>query len=447
MSAQRERILAEMDHLLGSPHAADCDRGRLRYLRAKADEHAREPNGLVELIWASLRLRHELVTRDPSPSWRQLLSYIGRPPEAPCGVLQHEYMRVDQRLHPDAPWTDYYPWLRQRAFKSAPVLHNSGMASIASWFLALRHATRDLGHVTVVATRLYFETRELLQRLLPSSQVELVECGSDDEFLRRVSRQDDDTVIAYLDSAETADTVDLFRRLCRDGIGAHVKAIAWDNTLVPYWLDPFAGDDYLPVPLFLLRSLHKLDQFGLEIASVGLLTTVAPAKLTAPAAAVLKGVLGDIMIATKVIGATASPTSLRLLHGLELPNETLVRASNEAAWRSTARLAERLEAGLRAPLKVVNFPHGFFATVRCSGHDEPAVHRIMDDVVATARTRSLPIERVPSVGFSFTGMSTFTAPDLETGEPVTYLRLAAGGHDDPVTDEVADTLCEVLQNG
>ncbi|GHJ56223.1 hypothetical protein Nm8I071_55300 [Nonomuraea sp. TT08I-71] len=436
---QQERILREMRHVLESEHSRACDGQRLSDLTLRLQSLADKPDGLTDLIWTSLQIRHALAVTDPSDTWRECLSWIGSPP-TPARTLDYEYMRSEQRLGPQARWRTYYPWLTERPVATLPILHNSAMASIASLFLALK-AVREGQATVIVASRLYYETRQLLQRMLAGSSITLVECDTDERFLDELARRRPEPVIAWLDSAETADTPALFDAITEPGFSSRLLAVAWDNTLVPYWQNPLRQERSITIPLFLVRSLHKLDQLGLELASVGMLTLVAPRRTSSQSAVLLRGLLDDLMISTKVLGATASPTSVRLLDALRLPDQVLVEASNRAARHATARLAAQLREALPPPFGVVEFPHACFANVRCQGRTEADVHAIMADVVSQAEIERLPIERAASVGFSFTGMSVFTAHDPHTGGQETFLRVAVGGHDDDVIDRV--TACFV----
>jgi hypothetical protein len=432
---QRERILREIHHLLASEHHRACDTRRIGHLVERLEALAGQPDGLSDLIWTSLEIRHALTSVDPSNTWRECLSWIGSPPASPR-MLDFDYMRSEQRLGPDALWRTYYPWLVEKPVTVLPMLHNSGMGSIASWYLALK-GVRQGAATTIVATRLYFETRQLLERLLAGSSINLVECDTGERFLSELSERRNEPTIAWLDSAETADTPALFDTVTDPSFPRHLLAIAWDNTLVPYWLDPLRDGRTLSVPVFLMRSLPKLDQLGLELASLGMLTLVAPRATSISSAALMRDVMNNLMIATKVLGATASPAAVRLLDALRLPERALVEQANRAICAATVRFANHLRVALAAPHTVVEFPHRCFVTIRCQGQDKSAVHATMTAVMEQARIDGAPIERAASVGFNFTAMSAFMALEPHTHNQETCLRVAVGGHDDDVLDEVA----------
>jgi hypothetical protein len=439
---QPDRILDEMRHVVDNEHALTCDTARINDLMGQLESLAGKPDSLTDLIWTSLRIRHELTVVNPSDGWRECLSWIGTPPESP-DVLGFEYMRSEQRLGRQSRWRTYYPWLTGRPVAAMPMLHNSAMASIAAWLLALKglHADRP---VTVVATRLYFETRQLAERLLAGSPVTLIECHTDEQFLDEMTRRRREPVIAWLDSAENADTLRLFETITDPAFSTNLLAVGWDNTLVPYWYDPIPAGRELTVPLVLIRSLHKLDQLGLEVASAGLLTFVVPRRVSARAAALFRGVSGDLMISTKVLGATAAPQAVRLLDALRLPERSLVEASNRAAGQAARRLAVRLRETVPEPYGVVDFPHACFVNIRCHGRDEKDIHAVIADVVAQASLERLPLERAASVGFNFTGMSVFTALEPGAEQKETFLRVAVGGHDDDMLDRVAACFATAL---
>lgn len=440
---QRERIVQETDFLLSAEHVAKRFPGESATLRDRVRECASRDDGLVDLIQSSLEVRHLIASADPSDTWRDCLSWIGPPPESPR-TIDYEYMRSDQRLGPSAPWRRYYPWLANRSVAAVPMLHNSCMASIASFFMALSHANDGVA-LTVLASRLYYESRQLLDRLLPGTGIEVIELD-DDGVIRelRARRGKNERVVVWLDTAETSDTVDVFRRIASLPRELHPLTVGWDNTLIPLWSAPLPGQDWPPYPVFLARSLHKLDQLGLELASVGLLTIVSPRSLPRPAAELMRGVMQDLVISSKTLGATAAPRDLRLLSAIGLPHVALAEASNTAALSACERFADGLAERLPRELTVLKFPHNCFVTVRCSGQDVKGTHALMADVIARAQGQRLPVQRAASIGFSFTGMSVFTGQDPIEGDEAVFLRIAVGGHDHDVLDSVLNCFVDTL---
>lgn len=441
MRSQRERIAAEARFLLERPHVRAGSPTEVDALLRTVDRLAGSDCGLVELIRTSLEVRHLAVRSDPSETWRDCLSWIG-PPREDQRVVEGEYMRSEQRLGPSAPWRDYYPWLRNRQVAALPLMHNSAMASIATFFLSLKHATHGRP-VTVLATRLYYETRQLLERMLPGSDISLVECG-DYELMERLKAPRERPVVVWLDTAETADTLTLFARISALGTAQRPLAIGWDNTLVPYWRDPLPDGPWPAVPVFLARSLHKLDELGLELASVGMLTTVVPPSMSGGSATLVRALLDDLMIATKTLGTTAPPRDLRLLAALGLPDRRLIEESNRAARTAAARFTGLLRSSLPDSMTMLQFPHQTFLTVRCNGQDESGTHALMGAIVEEGDRAAVPVLRAASIGFNFTGMSVFTGQDPVEGDRATFLRIAVGGHDETVVDRVAQCFHTVL---
>lgn len=441
MRSQSERIAAEAHFLLERPHVRTGSPTEVNDLLRTVDRLAGRDDRLVELIRTSLEVRHLAVRSDPSETWRDCLSWIG-PPLDDSRVVEGEYMRSEQRLGPSAPWRHYYPWLRDRQVAALPLMHNSAMASIATFFLSLKHATHGRP-VTVLATRLYYETRQLLERMLPGSDVTLVECD-DKDLMERLEAPRERPVVVWLDTAETADTLALFARVAALDASQRPLAIGWDNTLVPYWSDPLPDGSWPPVPVFLARSLHKLDELGLELASVGMLTAVVPASMSSGSAALVRALLDDLMIATKTLGTTAPPRDLRLLAALGLPDRRLIEDANRAARSATARFTGLLRSVLPDSMTMLQFPHQTFLTVRCHGQDETGTHALMAAIVEEAERAAVPVLRAASIGFSFTGMSVFTGQDPFEGDRAAFLRIAVGGHDDAVLDRVAQCFHTVL---
>jgi hypothetical protein len=161
-------------------------------------------------------------------------------------------------------------------------------------------------------------------------------------------------------------------------------------------------------------------------------------------AALLTRLLGDLMISTKVLGATASPSAIRLLDGLDVPQTALTQDANRAAAGATSRFSELLRDHPHWDQAVIDYPHRSFVTIRCTGRDEAAVHGTMAGIGRIASKAFLPIQRAASVGFNFTGMSVFTGPDPGTGEPRTFLRVAVGGHDEEMLRQVVDCFAEAF---
>ncbi|WP_024934825.1 hypothetical protein [Actinomadura welshii] len=442
-AGQAERLRDEMLHLLDRGlKTAPAGTSAAEDLAAEARwwEVERLPD-LAASVRRAFAARRLLLAAPDRRTWRDSLSYIGDADPADLTVSEHEYERSDIALRDDHPLAAPYPWAAGRDVGLTVRYTGSGMAAITAWYLALAKLTTD---VTVVTNTLYYETETLFE-LCPAAHVRVEPRADRDGFLRRL-RTASGPVVAFLDSCQPFGDAAMVREVLARGDEPGPLAVVWDNACAPIAADPCPGG-WTGVPLVLLRSHHKLDELGLELATLGSAAVATPPGMDEPRRAHAEGLRDLLPKVLSVAGGHATAAALRTMDRYGLPDPALTARANAAtlaANRAGGRALRAALDGARGCL-VQEYEHGCFVNVRLTGLrprlGNPALDLVIRRAAADAAPEGLAVWRSGSFGFHYTALSGWAVAshDVESlGHGAhTVLRVCFGGHDDDVAAAVA----------
>lgn len=384
------------------------------------------------LIRVLFQARLELVNGSVQDLWQECVSTIGRRTDHQ-GALTYDYFRSDQNIATSSSWHRYFPWVASARLMARPLLHSSGMSSIATVFASLQLIARS-SPMHLVSTDLYFETRQIIQRLSAVSQIRHEEV--DDEELRTFRPVADALNVIYLDSGGQSDSLSALSDLARLPRDRQPALVIWDNSLLPACSAPVDALANWTIPMVVVRSLHKMDQLGVELASCGMCALVTPRRVGTVSASILRSLAEDLGTSSKLLGTFAEPRSVRILGDLLTPCDEIARIVNKWTIAANRRLYDRLR-GVLADGAVTAYPHSVFVTVEVKDLTQVGAERLCRAISDAAAADSLPIMMAPSVGFPFTALTSHIDPARPDAErPV--LRIAAGYHDSDLCDRVSD---------
>jgi hypothetical protein len=455
------RMSKEVRYLLGR---LDREPGaRRRRLRAEAAWWADEcQRSLPEVVRRGFLVRQLCLQNAGDGTWRSSLSYIGDQNPADEAVCVYEYDRADVRFAASSPLARPYPWADEQA--EAVWYARTGMSAIVSWLIAAGRMAAERGRRQLVLTnRLYYETCLLFQsaRL---ADVEIRSYPDTAALLAAVAAAG--PVAVFLDSSRPGGGAAVLSRVLAEADAARVGCVVWDNTCMPAAADPFGH----PVPvsgprttLLLIRSHTKLDQLGLELCSLGSITMLpgSPQPTTAEASAWREAMRRFLPDCLAVTGSSASPSALRLLAALGLPNFQLSAAANQRLREANTLAGRLLAAGLKPTGRywVEQHEHGCFAEIHIPELPAPALasetaawpawvelKQELAGLERQAARYSVPIWKSASFGFHYTGLSWYPSEsqDGADGRPHTVVRVCVGMHDPEVTAQVAALVAERL---
>ncbi|WP_424186879.1 hypothetical protein ACOBQX_03325 [Actinokineospora sp. G85] len=447
--AQRARLAAEvrtlLDRLLAAPTRPGVSRADLAEERAWWSD---EDRPLVEAVRRSFLVRQlALRAADSAGSWRASVSYIGDADPADQRVCGYDYDRAELRLPAGSAWARPYPWTDEQVPAQA-WYSRTGMAAITAWALAVARIAAVVGPVRVVTNRLYHETAVLF-RSMDLSRVAFTVC-QDIEGIVHNSTDSTTPVVVFLDSSRPFGDAAAVGRVLSATTPDQVPLVVWDNTCASTAQPPAGEPDR---PLLLIRSHVKLDQYGLEFSPLGSLALIAGQQDWARR---LRALIPECLMVT---GGCASPTALRLLDALGLPDHDWADAANPLLRAANGVGARVLAEGLAGPFRVVTNDHSCFVEVHVldipgpadPGSSAPwppwdAFDVRLTELERRAQARDLPVWKSASFGFHYTGLSWYGSDDPGE-EPHTVLRVCFGMHDPEVAAAVARTVVEVVAEG
>ncbi|MEU8119523.1 hypothetical protein AB0C21_12545 [Spirillospora sp. NPDC049024] len=443
IASQTVRLREEMLHLLDrGMKSAPPGRSAAESLAAEARwwEGARLTD-LAAAVRRAFAARRLLLGTPDRRTWRDSLSYIGDADPADLTVSEHEYERSDIALREDHPLAAPYPWSAGRDVGTDVRYTASGMAAIAAWYLALAKLTTG---VTVVTNTLYYETETLFD-LCSSPHVRVEPCAGREDFLDRLGTAPG-PVVAFLDSCQPFGDAAMVGEVLSRAEELGLLAVVWDNACAPIAQDPCPGG-WTGVPLVLLRSHHKLDELGLELATLGSAAVAAPPGLDGPRQKHAEGLRDLLPKVLSVTGGHATAASLLTMDRYGLPDPVLTARANaatRAANRSGGRALRAALDGARGCL-VQEYEHGCFVNVRLTGLrprlGTPALDMAIRRAADAAAAEGLAVWRSGSFGFHYTALSGWAvashdAESLGHGAH-TVLRVCFGAHDDDAAAAVA----------
>jgi hypothetical protein len=462
---QLERMSEEMSFILDrlvdqTPEAGDAR----DWLLVEAAWWRSVDATLLEAVERSFRARQMLLRLAKSDgTWRNSVSYIGDPTPLDAEVCTYEYDRAEVRLTPDSPWMRPYAWLEGMNVAVDAWYTRNGMSAITAWLgMVSRMANEQRRRHVILTNHLYYETESLFELM----KLERVETRRFDdlESLLLAASQASDPSIVFLDSSRPWGDAQALTKVLRSVRPEQVGLVLWDNTCAPAADHPF--DATFPVEslrsaLLLLRSHLKLDQLGLELTPLGSMALVTRPGASPGSDAWKDGFELFLADSIGVTGACASPSTLRLLTALALPNRALAELANRRLQRANVLGGELLAAALdpTGRYRVARAEHQCFIEIHL---DElaapqaiggPPTWEVWDDldaeldiIVDDAARCGIPIWKSASFGFHYTGLSWFAGvePPEPHGNPHTVLRVCFGMHDPPVTTKVAEIIARQL---
>lgn len=360
-----------------------------------------------ELERLALRLRAALLARAHRYSDPHLRSPLGAVRPLPSGALVHfNYERgagapaLEARLGAAAP--------PPAGWRADHVVFSSGMAAISAVLQALRSTLRPTAQrpLRLGTWARYYETEILLALT-----------GSDSFISERMSGIDEATASGRFDLLFvepvrydwdlTPMDVPGFVRAWRSNPGERARAIVLDTTLAGHrwptaeFLATLAEDR--PPLVVEIRSGLKLDQQGLELANLGIVSVYGPAAGSfIPATG-----LGDLLrVVRSVAGAAPGMDALAALDVPFVFDPEWSRRHSEAVFRNNRLLAESAATGgvfqsvghpaLTTSGTVRDAPFVLFRLAEDEPDDHAFIHALFQDTADRVR---LPMYHGSSFGF------------------------------------------------
>jgi hypothetical protein len=457
---QRHRIREEICYLLARMRQQTS---AVSAQAARVDAELRWWDGavsrpLAECVRRGFAVRQMcLRLADSDGTWRNALSYIGDTDPADAAVCTYDYDRAEIRYAAGSVLRSPYAWTAALGAEVQTWYARTGMSAITAWLIAVARMGQDAGRCcTILTNRLYHETAILfeLTRLVWAD----VRTVDDGEALTAAAATVQAPAIVFLDSSRPDGDAGTLRRVLREIDPDRVGSVVWDNTCAPAEEHPFtdgAGFDALRTTLLLLRSHAKLDQFGLELCPLGSLALVRPAGATGAARASadwLSDYLPDVLA---VSGGCASPSSLRLLAALGLPEPVRTGRGNDALRAANAYAGRLLRSALEPGGRylIEESEHRCFVEIHVLDLPGPpdlgappawppweGFERVLTEIERRGAQLAIPIWKSASFGFHYTGLSWYPGeyPPFPADCRHTVLRLCVGMHDPGVVERVAD---------
>jgi hypothetical protein len=464
--AQQQRLSDEVSYLLtrireqsaGVPaQLARVDAELEWWLKA-------ESRSLLDGVQRSFLVRQLCLRLAASDgTWRNSLSYIGDTDPADEAICTYDYDRAEIRYTASSPLASPYAWTASVGAEVQTWYARTGMSAITAWLISTARIARDAGRrCTIFTNRLYHETAILFEL----ARLEWVEVRvlDDCHAITAAARAAEAPAVVFLDSSRPDGDVGAVGRILRDIDPERVGCVVWDNTCAPADAHPFADGvrpDVLRTSLLLLRSHAKLDQLGLEFCALGSLALMSSPAPTDAARGFIDGLANYLPDALAVSGGCASPTTLRLLAALGLPEPELSATGNRALRAANALGAHLLRSALEPSGRYVieENEHRCFAEIHVldlpgpPDFGAPAVwgpwegfDRLLTEVERHGAAVAVPIWKSASFGFHYTGLSWYPGedPPFPGGERHTVLRPCFGMHDPEIIAQIVEILAEHL---
>jgi hypothetical protein len=331
------------------------------------------------------------------------------------------------------------------------LLFSSGMAALSCCFTALPGLLQTAPGATVslAAAGAYFETLAALEM---AHGITPVVCDDADALIARIHGDHPQAVfvepIVYdvdlgpLDILAVTDAV---------AAASSAPALLIDSTLVGPAL-PMArvmsrlGDVELPFIVQMSSGL-KLDQAGLELANVGVLSIYVPDRSGAPQR--IDELVGHLRAARRLAGTALPVDSIALLDVPFFLDPAAFYEYTDAVFAHNAELANALPHGGMFERVVhpalhpqAGLPWAVAPFVMCHLRDDtPANARGLEEIVeAEARRRGLAFSRGGSFGFRG---HRFEAIELDRGRRKVLLKIALGARDGRSRSGITELLTEV----
>lgn len=347
---------------------------------------------------------------------------------------------------------------RIAAYRPAPpgwrgehLLYSSGMAAIGGAFTALPRllARDDDGKLVLAAATAYFETVALLDVGTPGIDAHV--SSSEDALFSDIMRYVPDAVyvepIVYDTSLEPLDLLRITRTL---GALERPPALIVDSTLVgptvplARVLEPIR-DRGVPFVIQISSGL-KLDQEGLELANVGIVSVFVP-DTTPPLE--LTAIVDHLRTLRRLAGTALGLDAIALLDVSFFLDAAAFYGYTDAVFAHNAGLADRVpEGGLFS--RVVhparsrrrgNVPWAVAPFVMLHLAQDTVEHaRTFEAIVESeVRRRGIALERGGSFGFR---SHRFEAIALENAERQAIVKIALGARRGPSLDAIGELLAE-----
>jgi len=423
-----------------------------------------ETRSLFECVQRSFLVRQLCLRLAASDgTWRNALSYIGDIDPADAVVCTYDYDRAEILYTASSPLASPYAWTASVGAEVRTWYARTGMSAITAWLISTARIARDAGRqCTIFTNRLYHETAILFELTrLEGVEVRILD---DSDAITAAARDAEAPAVVFLDSSRPDGDVGAVARILRDIDPERIGCVVWDNTCAPadeHPLADFVMPDVMRTSLLQIRSHAKLDQLGLEFCALGTLALMSSAMPTDAARAVIEGLEKYLPQVLAVSGGCASPTTLRLLAALGLPESALSARGNRVLRAANALGAQLLRSALEPSGRYVieENEHGCFAEIHILDLPGPpdiggppvwdpwtGFDRLLTEVERHGAALAIPIWKSASFGFHYTGLSWYLGEDapFPDNHPHTVLRPCFGMHDPDVTAQVVEILAEHL---
>lgn len=340
------------------------------------------------------------------------LSYL-EDADDPYGFGEYGYLRNGVAVPSGASWNQLYA---HRGGMQHAVLASSGMSALTAAIVT----NSNFGTTLVRGTRVgvYYETMELFRYL--DSDVE--HCSLTPESVHGR--------VIILDELG-ASGLETLTRLSEAGGLEGVVGIIWDTSLRPR--EAFAVPEECKVPIIAVRSHVKLDQLGLEVAGLGVISFLLPARMSPASLSWARHMIANIRPVMNVLGLHANPLNSALAAHVMQGTESLAVQRNELTRIANSTLhstVSRSSPGAHLP------EHGFYCMFPLPIPKVEA-DQVVERMVVGLVQDGAPVSRGPSFGLPFTTISAFPYDTSDPSAGTSLIRVACAPQSIRSTEMIA----------